>query len=401
MSDGIPLLDLRAEYEPLKERILAVIAEVLDGMQLYQGRYVKELEERFAAYCGTRYAIGVGSGTEALMLALWACGVGPGDEVIVPSLTFIATPAAAAFLGARPVFVDVEPDTCTMDVRQAEAAVTRRTKAIVPVHLYGQTADMEPIVALARRRGLRVIEDACQAVGAEYGDRRAGSLGDAAAFSFVFTKNLKAYGDAGMVTTDDEALARRVAMLRDHGRADKYTHPILGLNCRLDEIQAAIVCLKMDYVEAWTEGRRRNAGFYSRTLTGSGLGLPHERPGGRHVYHQYVVRSARREALARHLAERGIATGVHYPVPCHLQEWCLSYGGGPGSLPVSEALSQEVLSLPVYPELTAGQRERVVSAVMEFGAMEGAATGPAGSAGSVDRFAEATATAAKGGAQWS
>jgi len=390
MSDRIPLLDLRAEYEPLKERILAVIAEVLDGMQLYQGRYVKELEERFAAYCGTRHAVGVGSGTEALMVALWASGVGPGDEVIVPSLTFIATPAAVAFLGARPVFVDVDAETCTMDVRQAEAAVTPRTKAVVPVHLYGQTADMERIVALARRRGLRVIEDACQAVGAEYGGRRAGSLGDAAAFSFVFTKNLKAYGDAGMVTTDDEVLARRIAMLRDHGRADKYTHPVLGLNCRLDEIQAAIVCLKMDYVEGWTEGRRRNAAFYTRTLAEGALGLPCERPGGRHVYHQYVVRSARRDALAHHLSHHGIATGVHYPLPCHLQEWCLPYGGGPGSLPVSESLSREVLSLPVYPELTAEQRERVASAVMEFCAWEDL---PAGQAG--------VAMGTKGGSRWS
>jgi dTDP-4-amino-4,6-dideoxygalactose transaminase len=390
MSERIPLLDLRAEYEPLKERILAVIAEVLDGMQLYQGRYVKELEERFAAYCGTRYAVGVGSGTEALMLALWASGIGPGDEVIVPSLTFIATPAAVAFLGARPVFVDVDPETCTMDARQAEAAVTPRTKAIVPVHLYGQTADMELIIALARRRGLPVIEDACQAVGAEYGGRRAGSLGDAAAFSFVFTKNLKAYGDAGMVTTDDEALARRIAMLRDHGRADKYAHPVLGLNCRLDEIQAAIVCLKMDYIEGWTEGRRRNAAFYNRALAGSGLGLPYERAGGRHVYHQYVVRSPGRDALARHLSERGVATGVHYPLPCHLQEWCLPYGDGPGSLPVSEALSREVLSLPVYPELTADQRERVASAVMESCASEGRPAGQVCAAG-----------ATKGGSQWS
>jgi dTDP-4-amino-4,6-dideoxygalactose transaminase len=390
MSERIPLLDLRAEYEPLKERVLAVVAEVLDGMQLYQGRYVKELEERFAAYCGTRYAVGVGSGTEALMLALWASGIGPGDEVIVPSLTFIATPAAIAFLGARPVFVDVDPETCTMDGCQAKAAVTPRTKAIVPVHLYGQTADMEPIVALARRRGLRVIEDACQAVGAEYGGRRAGSLGDAAAFSFVFTKNLKAYGDAGMVTTDDEALARRIAMLRDHGRADKYTHPVLGLNCRLDEIQAAIVCLKMDYIEGWTEGRRRNAAFYNRALAEGGLGLPRGRPGGRHVYHQYVVRSTRRDALARHLSERGVATGVHYPLPCHLQEWCLPYGRGPGSLPVSEALSREVLSLPVYPELTADQRERVASAVMEFRACEGRPAGQVCAAG-----------ATKGGSQWS
>jgi dTDP-4-amino-4,6-dideoxygalactose transaminase len=400
MNDRIPLLDLRAEYEPLKERILAVIAEVLDGMQLYQGRYVRELEERFAAYCGTRYAVGVGSGTEALMLALWASDVGPGDEVIVPSLTFIATPAAVAFLGARPVFVDVEPETCTMDVRQAEAAVTPRTKALVPVHLYGQTADMEPIAALARRHGLRIIEDACQAVGAEYGGRRAGSLGDAAAFSFVYTKNLKAYGDAGMVTTDDPSMAGRIAMLRDHGREDKYSHPVLGLNCRLDEIQAAIIYLKMDYIEAWTEGRRRNAAFYNRALAGSSLVLPQERPGGRHVYHQYVVRSAQREALARQLSERGIATGVHYPLPCHLQGWCLPYGGGPGSLPVSEALCREVLSLPVYPELAAEQREKVASAVMEFSAWEGLPASAGG--GSASGGGQAgVAPVPKGGAQWS
>jgi dTDP-4-amino-4,6-dideoxygalactose transaminase len=257
---------------------------------------------------------------------------------------------------------------------------------------------MEPIVALARRRGVRVIEDACQAVGAEYGGRRAGSLGDVAAFSFVFTKNLKAYGDAGMVTTNDEAVAARIAMLRDHGRADKYTHPILGLNCRLDEVQAAIVCLKMDYIEGWSEARRHNAAFYNRALAGSGLRLPYERPGGRHVYHQYVVRSARRDALARHLDERGIATGVHYPIPCHLQAWCLPYGGGPGSLPVSEALSREVLSLPAYPELTDKQRGRVASAVTEFCESSGAAGQVKETASRAKGRSESMAAAAKGGA---
>lgn len=327
------------------------------------------------------------------MLALWAGGVGTGDEVIVPSLTFIATPAAVAFLGARPVFVDVDPETYTMSVSQVRAAITPRTRAIVPVHLYGQTAEMEPIVSLGRSLGLRVIEDACQAVGAEYGGRRAGSLADAAAFSFVFTKNLKAYGDAGMVTTSDEALAHRIAMLRDHGRADKYSHPVLGLNCRLDEIHAAVLCVKLDHIEEWNEGRRRNAALYNEALAGSGLDLPHERPSGRHVYHQYVVRSPRRDDLARYLSDRGIATGVHYPIPCHLQEWCLPYGHGPGSLPESEALSREVLSLPVYPELTTDQRERIVSAVLQFCRGKDSRETPTP--------AEDAAATAKVGARWS
>ena len=362
----VPLVDLRAEYRWHREEVLAAIEGVLESMELYQGPNVRALEEEFAALCGVPYAVGVGSGTEALLLSYLALGLGPGDEVIVPSHTFIATVAPLAFLGARPVFADIDPIAYTLDPEAARRAVTPRTRALVPVHLYGHPADLQPLLELAEERGLVVVEDACQAVGALYRGQPAGSFGRLACFSFVFTKNLRAYGDAGMVVTADARLAERIRLLRDHGRIDKYTHAVPGLNCRLDELQAAIVRVHLRYLAENTEGRRAIAARYDESLAGRGLTLPVEAPWARHAYHQYVVRTPCRHALASWLAGRGVATGVHYPVPCHRQPACAAYGYGPGSLPVTEACARQVLSLPVYPEMTEEQVQYVIEGVLSF-----------------------------------
>jgi dTDP-4-amino-4,6-dideoxygalactose transaminase len=274
--------------------------------------------------------------------------------------------APLAFLGARPVFVDVEPRTYCLDPKQVRRAITSRTRAIVPVHLYGYPAEMETILTLAQRHDLAVVEDACQAVGARYRESAAGSLGDVGCFSFVFTKNLRAYGDAGMVTTDRDDLAARIRLLRDHGRVDKYHHQVLGLNCRLDEVQAAIVRIHLRHLEEDTERRRAIATRYTEALRGSGLITPVEAPEARHVYHQYVVRTPQRDELAAFLAGRGVATGVHYPVPCHLQPACAGFSDGPGSLPVTERCVGEILSIPVYPELEEEQVTSIIDALRAF-----------------------------------
>jgi dTDP-4-amino-4,6-dideoxygalactose transaminase len=362
----IPLLDLQASYRRHREEVLAAIDGVLASARLHNGPNVQALEEEFAALCGVRHALGVGSGTEALLLAYMALGLGPGDEVIVPSHTFIATVAPLAFLGARPVFVDVDPQTYCLQPEQVRRAVTLRTRAVVPVHLYGHPAEMEGVLSLARRHNLAVVEDACQAVGAGYEERAVGAWGDVGCFSFVFTKNLRAYGDAGMVTTDRDDLAARIRLLRDHGRVDKYQHEVLGLNCRLDELQAAIVRIHLRRLEEDTERRRAIAHRYTRALRGSGLITPVEAPGARHVYHQYVVRTPHRDELVAWLAEQGIATGVHYPVPCHLQPACVAFSEGAGSLPVTERCVGEILSIPVYPELEEEQVTFIIDALWAF-----------------------------------
>jgi dTDP-4-amino-4,6-dideoxygalactose transaminase len=366
-TESIPMLDLKAEFEPLREEILERVAAVFDSGWFYLGQETQGLEAEWAAYCGTEYAVGLGSGTEAVWLALLAAGIGPGDEVITVSHTFIATVAAVHFCGARPVFVDINPATYNMEVGQVEAAITPRTRALLPVHLYGQPAEMAPLMALAERYRLWVIEDACQAHGAEYGGRRAGGLGHIGATSFVFTKNLKAHGDAGAITADNRAIDHKVRALRDHGREGKYEHPHFGLNCRIDEVQAAVVRVKLACLEAWTEARRRNAARLSEGLAGlEWLALPVEAPGRRHVYHQYVVRTPHRDALAEHLRRQGVSTGIHYPIPCHLQGACAHLGYGPGSLPQTERAAREVLSLPVYPELSKSQLDQIVEAVRSF-----------------------------------
>lgn len=349
---NIPLVDLKAQYAPLKDEILERIAKVLDGMYLFLGENVQALEKEFAAFCGVRHGIGVSDGTVAIQLILRAMGIGTGDEVITVSHTFIATGEAIALAGATPVFVDIDPATYLMDVAQVEAKITPCTKAIVPVHLYGQTVQMDPLLAIAKRHELKVIEDACQAHGAEYGGRRAGSLGDAAAFSFYFSKNLGAYGEGGFVTTDDDELAHRLRMLRDHGSERRYYHDVIGLNGRLDEIQAAVLRVKLPHLAEWNAQRRSHARRYNELLRDTPVTVPCEAPGNLPVYHLYVIRAPERDALQAWLKQQGVGTGIHYPVPIHLQNAFKSFGAQVGALPVTERAVTEILSLPMYAELT-------------------------------------------------
>lgn len=366
MADQVPLVDLRAQYEPLAGEIRQAWDEVLAGMRLFLGPNVQAFEREFAAYCDVGHAIGVSDGTNALHLALRACGIGPGDEVITVSHTFIATVEAIFLAGARPVFVDVDPQACTMDVDQVEDRVNPRTRAILPVHLYGQCADMDPILDIADRCGLYVIEDACQAHGATYKGRKAGGLGTLAAFSFYYSKNLGAYGEGGMVTTNDDELAHRVRMLRDHGSERRYHHDLVGLNGRLDELQAAVLRIKLRHLDEWNERRRQHAALYDKALKDIDVSTPFEASYGQHIYHLYVIRTRQRDALREWLAEQGVGTGIHYPVPVHLQKACAGFGAGIGSLPATERLVGEILSLPMYPELSQGQIERVVEQVRAF-----------------------------------
>lgn len=359
----VPLLDLRAEYAPLREEILRTIDRVLSSGRLYSGPETEAFEAEFGEYCGAKYGVGCSSGTDALILALQACGVGPGDEVITVPHTFIATVAAIALAGAHPIFVDIDPLTYTMNASQLPGAFTPRTKAIIPVHLYGHPADMEPIMAIAQKRGLAVIEDAAQAHGAEDCGRRVGGIGDVGCFSFVFTKNLRAYGDAGMLVTNDRTIADRARRLRDHGRSARYEHAELAWNARIDEVHAAVLRLKLPLLEGWIARRREHAQAYSEALRG--VKTPVARQDVRHVYHQYVIELDDRDRVQQDLTARGVETGVHYPVPCHLQEACRHLGYGPGSFPVTERAASRILSLPVYPEMTEEQRAHVVGSVLQ------------------------------------
>ncbi len=362
----IPLVDLRAQYEPIKREILSALSDALDRMNLFLGENVQLFEREFAEYCGTRYCVGVSSGTDALILALQACGVGPGAEVITVANSFIATVEAIHAVGATPVLVDVDADTCTMDPRQFEARITRRTRAVIPVHLYGRLADLSSIVEIARRHSILVVEDACQAHGARDGQRRAGSFGDVGCFSFYFSKNLGAYGEAGAVVTSNPEIAEHVSLLRNHGSRSKYHHTVLATNSRLDELQAAVLRVKLRYLDQWNEQRRANAASYNRLLAGLGLRLPSVPDQPSHVFHLYVVRSNERHALREGLQAAGVATGLHYPVPVHLQPAWSAHGYETVSLPVTEALSREVLTLPLYPEMTITQIERVCTVVGEI-----------------------------------
>jgi len=364
---NIPLVDLKAQYQPLKQDILLRIEAILDSMYLFLGPNVQALEKEFAAYSEVGHAIGVSEGTTALHLALRACGVQAGDEVITVSHTFIATAEAIVLAGATPVFVDIDPQTYNMDVTQVEAHITSRTRAIIPVHLYGQPADMDPLMDIARRHDLYVIEDACQAHGARYKGRRVGGLGHLAAYSFYFSKNLGAYGEGGMVTTNDGELAQRVRLLRDHGSPKRYHHDMIGMNGRLDEIQAAVLRAKLPYLEDWNAQRRINAAHYTELLAA----LPQVQtpfvPGyAEPVFHLYVARVSERDALLTHLKEQGVGAGIHYPIPCHLQPAFADLGYKLGDLPVTEQVAGEVISLPMYAELTAEQREYVVAAIKTF-----------------------------------
>ncbi|HEX7973448.1 MAG TPA: DegT/DnrJ/EryC1/StrS family aminotransferase [Anaerolineales bacterium] len=366
MEQQIPLVDLKAQYGPLEEQIRKAWDGVLQSMQLFLGPNVRAFEQEFAQYCGVEHAIGVGDGTSAIQLALRAAEIGPGDEVITVSHTFIATGEAILLAGATPVFVDIDPQTLLMDVSQVESRITERTRAILPVHLYGQCVDMDPLLEIARRRKLLVIEDACQAHGAKYKGRKAGSLGDMAAFSFYFTKNLGAYGEGGMVTTRHDDLDKRVRMLRDHGSEKRYYHEYLGTNGRLDEIQAAALRVKLPYLDHWNERRRANADLYRKALAGLEVTLPVEASGNHHVYHLFVIRTPRREALRARLNECGIGTGIHYPVPIHQQQVFERLGLPTPSLPVTERVVTEILSLPMYAELKPEQIERVAAEVKRF-----------------------------------
>jgi dTDP-4-amino-4,6-dideoxygalactose transaminase len=359
----IPYVDLQAQYRSIKPEIDDAVQRVLTSAQFILGPEVEDFELAFAAYCGTSEAIGVNSGTSALHLALLACGVGPGDEVITVPFTFVATVSAVMYAGARPVLVDVEPHTLTMDPALIERAITPRTKAIVPVHLYGQPADMDPLLTIARQHGLRVIEDAAQAQGAEYRGRRCGSMGDIAAFSFYPAKNLGAYGEGGAVVTNDRELARTVRLLRSWGEEQRYEHRLKGFNYRMDGIQGAILGVKLRHLEAWTEARRGRAALYDRHLRQSPLRMPVVREDSRHVYHCYVVRTRNRDQCRAMLAEQQIQTGVHYPIPVHLQPAYADLGYSVGDFPVSEAAAAEVLSLPIFPEMAEAQVETVVAAL--------------------------------------
>lgn len=368
----IPFVDLKAQYAAIQKEVDEAIATVIKNAAFIGGPHVKAFEQEYARYCGTRHAVGVSNGTDAIRLALLACGVEPGDEVITVPNTFIATAEAISMVGAKVSFVDVEPSTATMDPEWLEAAITPRTRAVVPVHLYGHAADMDPILAIAREHGLSVIADAAQAHGAMYNGQEIGTLGDAVTFSFYPGKNLGAYGDAGAVVSDDTAIASRVAMLRDHGRTKKHEHELEGFNCRLDGIQAAILSVKLRHLEAWTEQRRRNAVIYTQLLCDvPGLFVQRERAGTKAVYHLYVVRTESRDALQAHLRNEGIATGIHYPIPLHRQP-AYGYLGLPeGSFPVAEQHCRQALSLPMYPELSEGQIQVVAAAVMHDHAVSG------------------------------
>ena len=357
-------MDLKAHHEPMREELLAAIREVIDSSAFAGGPFVAKFEQDFAAFCGASYAIGVGNGTDALWLSLLALGIGAGDEVITAPMTFMATAEAISFCGAKPVFVDIDERTYTLDPNLLERAITRRTKAIIPVHLFGQAADMDPILEIARRHGLPVIEDACQAHGAEYKGRKAGSLGICGCFSFYPGKNLGALGEAGAVVTNNEELANKIQMLRDHGQAKKYYHALVGWNARMDGIQGAVLRVKLRYLSKANDAGRAHARSYNQQLADfEDLITPVEAGYARHVYHVYAVRCRSRDRILQAMARRGIACGIHYPVPVHLQEAYRFLGYAKGSCPVAEQCADEFLSLPMFPELSADQIQAVSSGV--------------------------------------
>jgi len=366
-AERIPLVDLKAQYREIRADVEKGIAGVLESQRFVLGPVVEGFEREFAEYLGVRHCLGVQSGTSALWLALWACGVKPGDEVVTTPCTFFATVESILLCGAKPVFADVDPKTHNLDPEKAEAAVTPRTKAILPVHLYGQAADMDAFQDIARRRGLSLIEDAAQAAGTVYRGRRAGSFSRIAAFSFYPGKNLGAYGDAGAVVTDDDGLAQTLRQLRDHGSLKKNYHDILGTNCRMEALQGAVLSAKLKRLDKWNAARHRHAEAYRASLAGAqGLSIVEERPEGRSNYHLFVVRHARRDELLQHLRDRGIEADIHYPIGCHLQPALGAARMAEGSLPAAEKAVREIVSLPMFPEMTDEQRGRITAAVLEF-----------------------------------
>ena len=362
--EPIPPLDLKAQWLSIKDEISAAINAVVESQHFILGPQVQALEEEVAKHCGTKFAVGVASGTDALLLALHAAGVGPGDEVLLPTFSFIATADSVSLLGAIPVFVDIDPSTFAIDAAQLEAKITPRTRAIVPVHLYGHPADIDPINFVAQRRNLKVIEDNAQAIGAEYKDRKTGGLGDLGCISFFPSKNLGAYGDGGMIVTNSETYSTHLRILRNHGSPKKYYATEQGWNSRLDEIQAAILRVKLRHLDNWGVARRKNANSYTKLLKGvPGIVTPVEAPSAVHVYHQYTIRVPNRDRVQSALAEQGIGTTVYYPTPMHLQPLFANLGYREGDLPQAEQAAKEVLSLPIYAELTSEQIHRVVAAI--------------------------------------
>jgi dTDP-4-amino-4,6-dideoxygalactose transaminase len=361
---GIPLIDLRAEYAELREEVLAAIDDALDSMQLFLGPNVQALERDWAELCGTEHAVGVSDGTQALHLALRAMGIEPGDEIITVSWTFFATIEAIIHAGATPKLVDIEPEHFCMDPEALETAITERTRAIIPVHVYGHPADMEKLRGICAPRGIRILEDAAQAHGATDRGRMVGSIGDAGIFSFYMSKNLAGYGEGGIVTTSDDEIAHKVKMLRDHGQAERGTFECIGYNSRLDELQAAIVRVKLHRLAENTAKRRRHAALYDELLHHEEIITPQVRPGCEHVYHLYTIRSKRREEIKSALQTAEIAFATHYASPPHQQPACVAYGLDQAKLPVTEALADEVISLPMYPGLTDSQIEQVAETVL-------------------------------------
>lgn len=362
----IPFVDLKTQYLSIKDEIDTAVLKVLESTQFVLGNEVVALEQEFADYCEAAHGIALNTGTSALHLALLAAGIGPSDEVITVPFTFVATVAAIGYTGATPVFVDVDPVSFTIDVTKIEQAITERTKAILPVHLYGQPADMDPILEIAHRHNLVVIEDAAQAHGAEYKGRRVGSIGDMGCFSFYPGKNLGAYGEGGMAVTNNPDYANTMRMLRDWGQERRYHHVLKGYNYRMDGIQGAILRVKLRYIETWTEARRSHAARYDQLLSNSGIKTPVAMPYNRHVYHVYVVRSHERDRLQSWLNEQDIQTGIHYPIPVHLQAAYSDLGYHLGDFPVSEMASNEVLSLPMYAELPQSSVDNVAASIGAF-----------------------------------
>lgn len=364
---NIPFLDLKAQYRSIKDEILPAINNVLDTTAYVLGKPVQAFEKAFAEAHNAKYCYGVGTGTAGNHMVLWALGIGSGDEVIIPANTFIATAWGATLCGATPVFVDCHPESYNIDPAKVGAAITPKTRAIVAVHLYGQSADMDPLTEIAFRHNIRLVEDCAQAHLSEYNGKKVGGIGEIASWSFYPGKNLGAYGEAGAVTTNSDALAAKCKMLRDHGSSRKYYHDIMGHNYRMESIQGAVLGVKLKYLDAWTEKRRQNAKCYSERLAGVGdIVLPTEMPYAKHVYHLYVIQTTRRDELQKYLGSKGISTGLHYPIPLHLQKCFSSLGYKKGDFPVAEQLAERCLSLPMYPELTVEQIDYVTDVIRGF-----------------------------------
>lgn len=362
----VPFVDLRAQHDSIRKELFDTITQIIDTSSFIMGSAIKEFEPKFAEFCGCKHAIGVSSGTSALHLALWALEIGPGDEVITIPHTFIATCEAISMRGAKPVFVDIDPATYTMDVSKLEAAITPKTKAVIPVHLYGHPTDMDPLLEIARKHNLRVVEDCAQSHGAEYKGKRVGTMGDVGCFSFFPGKNMGAMGDAGAVTTNDDAIATKVNKLRNHGRLGKYEHEMVGYNERMDTLQAAILNVKLPHLNDWNELRRKHAAEYAAGLAGVDVALPTVAPDCKHVYHLFVIRHPKRDDLQAFLKEKGVATGVHYPLPLHLQPAYADLNYREGDFPATEQAAKEILSLPMYPEMTADHVAEVCDAISKW-----------------------------------